>query len=347
MNDGLHAEILWRVEGAAGVIVLNRPAALNALTLNMVRQIDVALDAFERSPQVTRVVVRGAGEKAFCAGGDIRLLYEQGKAGDHAAQLAFWREEYILNMRIKHFSKPIISLINGIVMGGGVGVSQHGTFRVASESYVFAMPEVGIGFFPDVGATFFLPRLPDGFGMMLALTGARVKVADAVAFGLVDAHVPLEKFDALEASLAAGEDVATAVGAFSVPVQPGPYYEHRAQIAQWFAPGSPVGVMARLKLSGSDLATRLLAEMSTKSALSIAIAGEQMRRGAALDFDEAMRIEYRVVSRICKSQDFYEGVRTVLIEKGATPHWEFAEVGLVPEARIAAMFAPLPSGELG
>ncbi len=347
MGDGLDAEILWHVVGAAGVVVLNRPAALNALTLNMVRQINVALDAFERLPQITRVVVCGAGEKAFCAGGDIRLLYEQGIVGDHAAQLAFWREEYTLNMRIKHFSKPIISLLNGIVMGGGVGVSQHGTYRVASENYVFAMPEVGIGFFPDVGATFFLPRLPDRFGIMLALTGARVKAADAVAFGLVDAHVPQAKFGAFEACLATGVDVADAVGAFMVPVQPGPYYEHRNEIAEWFAPGPPLVVMARLKLSGSRLAARLLAEMTTKSAFSIAIASEQMRRGVSLDFDEAMRIEYRVVSRICKTQDFYEGVRTVLIEKGAAPRWEFAEVSLVPEARIAGMFAPLPSGELG
>ena len=347
MSDELEAEILWRIEGAAGVIVLNRPAALNALTLNMVRQINVALDAFERLPQVTRVIVRGAGEKAFCAGGDIRLLYEQGKAGNHAAQLAFWREEYLLNMRIKHFAKPIISLINGIVMGGGVGVSQHGTFRVASESYVFAMPEVGIGFFPDVGATYFLPRLPDRFGVMLALTGTRVKVADAVAFGLVDAHVPSAKFDALEASLAAGVDVAGAVNAFSVPVQPGPYYEHRAEIAKWFAPEAPLAVMEHLKLSGSTLGLKLLSDMEAKSAFSVAIAGEQMRRGVLLEFDEAMRLEYRIVSRICTTQDFYEGVRAVLIEKGAVPKWEYANIRQVPEARIAGMFAPLPSGELG
>ena len=153
-------EAICQRRGAAGHILLNRPQALNALTLGMVRAIAAALDDWARDPAVRCVVVEGAGGKAFCAGGDIRLLYDQGQAGDHAAQRQFWREEYILNQRIKRYAKPYVALVDGIDMGGGVGVSMHGSHRVAGDKFLFAMPEVGIGFFPDVGATYFLPRLP-------------------------------------------------------------------------------------------------------------------------------------------------------------------------------------------
>ena len=179
-------EVLVEKRGCAGFLTLNRPKALNALNLGMVRAIAAALDEWERDPAVTRVVVTGAGGRAFCAGGDIRLLYEQGRAGDHAAQLAFWREEYQLNRRIKRYSKPYIALVDGIVMGGGVGVSAHGAHLVAGEGFTFAMPEVGIGFFPDVGATYLLPRLPHRAGVYLAMTGARAHAGDALALGLAD-----------------------------------------------------------------------------------------------------------------------------------------------------------------
>ena len=159
MDAASQGEALVDRRGSAGVIVLNRPQALNALTLAMVRRIAAALDAWENDPGVTRIVIRGAGEKAFCAGGDIRWLYDLGRAGDHARQLTFWREEYQLNARIRSYPKPIVALIDGIVMGGGVGVSINASHRVASERFAFAMPEVGIGLFPDVGGTYFLPRL--------------------------------------------------------------------------------------------------------------------------------------------------------------------------------------------
>ncbi|MFJ5370546.1 enoyl-CoA hydratase/isomerase family protein, partial [Bosea sp. CER48] len=163
-------EIICEIRGAAGVVVLNRPKALNALSLGMVRELARALDAWENDPQVTRVVVISTSEKAFSAGGDIRWLHDCGKAGRHEEMLAFWGEEYILNHRIKTYPKPYVALIDGIVMGGGVGISLHGSHRIAGDRYLFAMPEVGIGFFPDVGATYALPRLADGFGRFLALT---------------------------------------------------------------------------------------------------------------------------------------------------------------------------------
>ena len=195
------AEALIERRGGAGVIVLNRPRALNALTLTMVRLIAGALDDWERDPGVTRVVLRGAGEKAFCAGGDIRHLYELGRAGDHEAQLTFWREEYQLNERIRTYPKPVVALIDGIVMGGGVGVSINAAHRVAGERFVFAMPEVGIGFFPDVGGTYFLPRLARRAGVYFALTGLRANAGDALAFGLVQTFVPSARFGDLAAAL--------------------------------------------------------------------------------------------------------------------------------------------------
>ncbi|MBA4270571.1 MAG: 3-hydroxyisobutyryl-CoA hydrolase, partial [Methylobacterium sp.] len=170
-------EILCEVRGAAGMVVLDRPKALNALTLPMVRELARALDAWEKDPAVERVVVTSTSEKAFCAGGDIRTLHDLGKAGRHDEMLAFWGEEYILNARIKSYPKPYVALIDGIVMGGGVGISLHGSHRIAGDRYLFAMPEVGIGFFPDVGATHALPRLAGAAGIYLALTGDRVGAA--------------------------------------------------------------------------------------------------------------------------------------------------------------------------
>ena len=204
MSDAVPPEPETLVErrGRAGWITLNRPRALNALTLGMVREISAALDAFERDANVEFVVVTGAGERAFCAGGDVRWLNERGRAGDHAAQLAFWGEEYILNRRIKRYRKPYVALIDGIVMGGGVGVSLHGTYRVVGERTVFAMPEVGIGLFPDVGGTYLLPRVPGHFGAFLALTGLQAKAGDLVALGLATQFTPSAEMSKLAEALA-------------------------------------------------------------------------------------------------------------------------------------------------
>ena len=190
-------EIICERRGAAGLVTLNRPQALNAITHGMVRELARALDVWSEDPAVTRVVVRAAGERAFSAGGDIRALYEAGRAGRHDEALAFWRDEYRLDMRIEGYPKPYVSLIDGIVMGGGVGISLHGSHRVAGERYRFAMPEVGIGFFPDVGATYALPRLPGEAGLYLALTGARVGPDDAGHLGLATHVVPSAAFAGL------------------------------------------------------------------------------------------------------------------------------------------------------
>src|SRR6186713_1145081 len=210
-------EILFERRGAAGVITLNRPKALNAVTHGMVRELRAELDRWANDPAITRVVIMAAGERAFSAGGDIRALYDLGKAGRIDDVLQFWRDEYPLSLAIKNYRKPYVALIDGIAMGGGVGVSVHGSHRVAGDRFTFAMPEVSIGFFPDVGGTWFLPRLPGQLGTWCALTGERLKSADAVTAGVATHRVASARFPELAQVLCGNTDVDAAIGAFAEP----------------------------------------------------------------------------------------------------------------------------------
>ncbi|MXQ11011.1 enoyl-CoA hydratase/isomerase family protein [Microvirga makkahensis] len=343
------AEVICEKQGAAGVITLNRPRALNALTLAMVREMRRALDGWARDPQVTRIIVEGAGEKAFCAGGDIRRLTELLQAGKRDEALAFWREEYQLNILIKRYAKPYVSLIDGIVMGGGVGVSLHGSHRVAGERYLFAMPEVGIGFFPDVGATYALPRLPGQAGMYLALTGERVKWADALALGLATHAVASAGMVPLRQALIEGAPVEEALAQASVDPGPAPLSAERSVIDSCFAAENVPAVLRHLDEAagkGSEFAGRTAAGMRKKSPTSMSIAFEQVRRGASLDFEEAMRTEFRIVSRIGDGKDFFEGVRAVLIDKDNQPRWEPATLEAVTREAVDRYFADLGPHEL-
>ena len=342
-------DVVCEKQGEAGLITLNRPKALNALNLAMVREMRRALDAWEQDPSVTRVIIQGAGEKAFCAGGDIRQLTEDLKAGRREEALAFWREEYQLNIRIKRYPKPYISLIDGIVMGGGVGVSLHGSHRVAGERYLFAMPEVGIGFFPDVGATYALPRLPGQTGMYLALTGERVKRADAVMLGLATHSVASESIPGLREALIAGEPVEEALSRAAADPGPAPLGAHRGVIDACFSGESVAAILQRLDKAaeqGSDFAAKTAAGMRAKSPTSMNLAFEQVRRGAALDFEDAMRVEFRIVSRIGDGHDFYEGVRAVIIDKDNQPRWQPASLEELDPVVIERHFASLGEREL-
>ncbi|HLW93248.1 MAG TPA: enoyl-CoA hydratase/isomerase family protein [Roseiarcus sp.] len=342
-------EIIAERRGCAGFITLNRPKALNALTLGMVREISAALDEFEKDDRVARVIVAGAGERAFCAGGDIKLLYEQGRAGDHAAQLAFWREEYILNRRIKRYAKPYIVLLDGIVMGGGVGLSAHGAHVVIGGRYVFAMPEVGIGFFPDVGATYALPRLPHRVGRYFALTGERAGPGDALAFGLADVFVDSARMGELGEALEGKETIEAILASFRAPPPPTGLLGEAALIARCFA-GETIGdclaALAKAAEEGSALAKAARAAMLAKSPTSEAIALRQLQVGASLSFEEAMKIEFRIVSRICRGVDFYEGVRAVIVDKDNKPRWRPAAHDQVTAESVNAYFAPLGVDEL-
>jgi enoyl-CoA hydratase len=342
-------EVLCEKQGEAGLITLNRPKALNALNLTMVREMRRALDAWAQDPAVTRIVVQGAGEKAFCAGGDIRQLTEDLRAGKRDEALAFWREEYQLNVAIKRYPKPYVSLIDGICMGGGVGLSLHGTVRVAGDRYLFAMPEVGIGFFPDVGGTYALPRLPGQTGMYLALTGERVRRADAMMLGLATHAVASGNIDGLREALIAGDPVEVALSRVAIDPDQAPLEAERDLIDACFSADSVIDILARLDRAageGSDFAAKTAAGMRTKSPTSMNLAFEQVRRGAAMDFEEAMKTEFRIVSRIGDGHDFHEGVRAVLIDKDNQPRWQPASLEEVDRAVIDHHFASLGEREL-
>jgi enoyl-CoA hydratase len=342
-------EVLVERRGCAGFLTLNRPKALNALNVGMVRAIAATLDDWERDPAVTRVVVAGTGGRAFCAGGDIRLLYEQGNAGDHRAQLAFWREEYQLNRRIKRYPKPYIALVDGIVMGGGVGVSAHGAHCIAGEGFTFAMPEVGIGFFPDVGATYLLSRLANRTGLYMAITGARAGAADALALGLAQTMVASAEIAALGAALEESAPIEVILSRFALPAPASPLAAQTGLIEACFAGDSPAGIITALgeaARAGSDFAHAAEEAMRAKSPTSQAIVYRQMTQGAALTFEEAMTMEFRIVSRICRGHDFYEGVRAVIVDKDNRPQWRPAAPQDVSTEAIDAYFAPLGADDL-
>jgi enoyl-CoA hydratase len=339
------AEALVERRGRAGVIVLNRPKALNALTLTMVRLIAGALDEWEGDGAVDRIVLLGAGERAFCAGGDIRRLYDLGRAGDHDSQLTFWREEYQLDRRIKTYPKPIVALVDGIVMGGGVGIAMHAAHAVAGERFAFAMPEVGIGFFPDVGAAWILPRLPFHVGVYFALAGLRASAGDALALGLAETFVPSADFPALAQALESEDSVKAALARFAAP-PPGSTLTGEAEaIEACFSGPDRAAILEALReaeMQGSAFAAPARAAMMEKSPTSQAIALKQMALGATIDFGEALRMDYRIVSRICRGHDFYEGVRAVIVDKDNRPSWAPPP----SQAEVDAYFAPLGAAEL-
>ncbi len=340
-----HAEALVERRGRAGVLVLNRPSALNALTLTMVRLIAAALDEWDRDESVDRVLILGAGERAFCAGGDIRHLYDLGRAGDHQAQLTFWREEYQLDRRIKTYPKPIVALADGITMGGGVGLAMNAAHRVAGERFAFAMPEVGIGFFPDVGATWFLPRLKHCAGVYFALTGLRAGAGDALALGLAETFVASAAFAALAQALEGDEPVKATLARFAARPPRSALIGEAEDIEACFSRpdrGEILDALCQAETRGRSFAAPARAAMLQKSPTSQAIALRQMALGRAIDFDQALRMDYRVVSRICRGHDFYEGVRAVIVDKDNSPKWSPPP----SPAEVDAYFAPLGDDEL-
>ena len=341
------SDILFERRGVAGIVTLNRPKALNAVTYDMVRALARQLDAWANDAAVTRVIIRAAGERAFSAGGDIRALYELGRAGRQDEMLTFWRDEYPLNTAIKRYPKPYVALIDGIVMGGGVGVSIHGSHRVAGDRFSFAMPEVGIGFFPDVGATWFLPRMPGELGTWCGLTGDRVKTADALAAGIATHHVRSERFADLTDALCGDVPVDAVLAAFAEPLGQGT--AHHAAIDRLFAGARVEDILARLDAeTGADAewAAATAATIRTKSPLSLKLALAQVRRGRHWSFEDCMRAEFRIVSRIVQGHDFYEGVRAVIVDKDNAPRWNPAALADVTDADVERYFAPLGANEL-
>src|SRR5499427_525645 len=334
------SDILLNRRGTAGIVTLNRPAALNAVTHAMVRALREALERWRHDGAVSRVIVTAAGGRAFSAGGDLRAIYEAGRAGRQEQSIGFWRDEYSLNAAIRHYPKPYVALTDGIVMGGGVGVSVHGSHRVAGDRYLFAMPEVGIGFFPDVGATWFLPRLAGELGTFCALTGERLRADDAVASGVATHRVRSARFAELLDGLCGTVPVDALLAAFAVPAVEGPVGRMRGDIDRHFAADTVEGILASLD-RGDESAHVLAATIRAKAPLSLKIALAQMQRGRAWSFDECMRAEFRIVSRIVEGEYFYEGVRAVIVDKDNAPRWRPATFAEATVAAVERHFAPL------
>jgi enoyl-CoA hydratase len=355
-------EILLGREGGLATLVINRPKALNALTLDNYRRFDPALRAWEADPSVHAVVVRGAGDRAFCAGGDVRAVYEAGRgiSGDPDLTAVFFHEEYELVRRIHRFAKPYIAIIDGITMGGGAGISVNGAYRIATERTLFAMPETGIGLFPDVGATRFLNRCPGYVGRYLGLTGARLNAEDALYCGFATHAVSCERLEALleelrRASWHTGFEHSLAevyLGRFALKLGPAPLAALQPAIDRCFAGDSVEAILDALAAEAAGggahagWADETRASLLTKSPTSLKITLRQLAIGRNYDLEAALTLEYRLTQHVMAAHDFYEGVRAMLIDRDQTPHWHPANLAEVSESAVGGYFTPIGDREL-
>ncbi|KQW71631.1 enoyl-CoA hydratase [Phenylobacterium sp. Root77] len=339
-------EVLIRIEGDVGRITLNRPKALHALTTAMCTAMSEALLAWRHDPAVKLVLLDHAGERGFCAGGDIRMLAESG-AGDGREAREFFFIEYRLNHLLFEYAKPVVVIMDGVTMGGGVGLAMPAGYRVATERTTFAMPETGIGLFPDVGGGWFLPRMPSHIGTWLALTGGRIKAADCELVGVATDFVESDKIEALKAAIVA--DPAAIDGLlteFEGDAGRPPLAAHQDEIDRIFGADTLEEILTRLKAAGTEWADEQLKVMGTKSPQTMKVALRQLRLGRKMEsFAENMTMEYRIGARVVQRHDFIEGVRAVIVDKDNAPRWNPAEAEGVTEAMLDEIFAPLPSAE--
>src|SRR6267378_7043879 len=345
-------DLIARREGSAGIIRLNRPKAINAVTLEMFRDIDKALDQFEADPAVAVIVLEGAGERGLCAGGDIRALYDSSKVRGDLGKI-LWREEYILNARIAKFPKPYVAFMDGIVMGGGVGLSAHSSHRVVTERTKLAMPEGGLGFFPDVGGTWLLSRSPGEVGTYFGLTGQTMNGPDAVYARFADAVVPSSKLAALREALVnlrAGEssaDVKAAIDHFATGETSGPVAALRPRIDPWFAHDRMQDIVAALQRDGSELSQSTLKTLNEKSPRGMVVALKLLRLArASSSLEQCLVREYRAALEVFASDDFREGVRAAVIDKDRNPRWSPPRIEDVTPELVAPYFAEIGADEL-
>jgi enoyl-CoA hydratase len=333
-------EVLIRVEGGLGRITLNRPKAINALTHDMVRAIDAALVGWAANGKVRAVLLDGAGARGLCAGGDIRAIYSDAKAGG-TASLGFWADEYRMNARIGRYPKPYVAFMDGIVMGGGVGVSAHGSIRIVTERTRLAMPEVGIGLVPDVGGTYLYSRAPGELGTYLALTAASISAADAIHCGLADYYVTADKLPAVLADLVRGVQPQRAVAARAT--QPGP--SALAAQAGWidacFTGDSVADILRRLAETNNEDAIAAAKEIRQKSPTALTITLAALRQARRMpDLEAALEMEYRISARCLRDHDLAEGIRAQIIDKDRAPKWSPADLADVDEDSVYGRFAP-------
>ena len=333
-----HGDLIVARDKFAGVIRLNRPKAINALTLEMTRGIVAALDDFETNDAATLVLLEGAGERGLCAGGDIRGLYDSAKVQGDLGPV-FWREEYILNARIAAYDKPYVAYMDGIVMGGGVGLAAHGRHRVVNEKTKLAMPEVGIGFFPDVGGTWLLSRAPGEIGTYFGLTGQTMNGADAIAAGFADVFIASKDWPAARAALTdlnictADNDVGATLEQFSSPAGDAPVAAQREAIDRLFAFDTMQDIFNALENDTSDFARATRDALKTKSPTSMVVTLMLLRQArASASLEECLQREYVAALQVFVSDDFLEGVRAAVIDKDRNPKWRPTDLaGVTPE----------------
>ncbi len=344
---GSEDQVLLHTAGRAAHITLNRPRAINALNHAMVRRIDEGLTAWEHDPAVETVVVTGAGERGLCAGGDIRAVHDDARDGDGTASAAFWRDEYHLNARIAHYSKPYVAVMDGIVMGGGVGISAHGSVRVVTERSRIAMPETGIGFVPDVGGTHLLARAPGELGTHLALTGAAVGAGDALLCGLADHHVPSAALPDLVDDLAE-LPVREALERHVRPTPEGELAGQREWIDSCFAAGTVEEIVERLHAHGDPAAKETAEMLLARSPTALKVTLAAVRRARRLgSLERVLAQEYRVSCAALVTPDLVEGIRAQVIDKDRTPRWSPDTLAEVTDADVERFFEPLGERELG
>jgi enoyl-CoA hydratase len=349
---GPEPDVIARREGSVGVIRLNRPKTINAMTLEMSLAIDAALDRFEADPAVALVLLEGAGERGLCAGGDIRGLYESSKAGGDLGKM-FWRQEYVMNARIAKFPKPYVAFMDGLVMGGGVGLSAHGRHRIVTEKTKLAMPEVGLGFFPEVGGTWLLSRSPGELGAYFGLTGQTMNGPDAIHARLADAVVPSDKLPALREVLtkvrlaATSQEIKTLIDGLATGETAGPVAALQPSIDVWFAHDRMEDIVAALQRDNSELAQATLKTLVEKSPRGMVVALKLLRLArVSSSLEECLVREYRAALEVFASDDFREGVRAAVIDKDRNPRWSPVRLEDVTPEMVAPYFAYIGADEL-
>ncbi|MFD7788852.1 enoyl-CoA hydratase/isomerase family protein [Streptomyces nojiriensis] len=332
--------VLFHTDGRTGVVTLNRPRAINALTHPMVIRIDETLAAWAADPAVQQVLIRGAGERGLCAGGDIRAIHDDAKAGN-TASAGFWRDEYRLNARIARYPKPYVALMDGITMGGGVGVAAHGSVRIVTERSRVAMPETGIGFVPDVGGTYLLGRAPGELGTHLALTGTAVGAADALLCGLADHFVPADRLPELTAALA-DAPAHEVLPRYAATPGPGELADRRGWIDHCYAAATVEEIVERLLGQGEPAAKQAAATILAKSPTALKVTLAALRRAARLGpLERVLAQEFRVSCNGLTAPDLVEGIRAQVVDKDRDPRWSPATLAEVTAADVERFFAPL------
>lgn len=334
-------------DGKAGHIRLNRPKALNALNQDMITAIRQALDLWIDDKNITCVVIDGEGEKAFCAGGDIRFMYDTGR-DDPAPGQRFWRDEYCVNLLISKYPKPIVSLMDGITMGGGVGLAGHASHRVVTERAMIAMPEAAIGFLPDVGGTYLLANAPGKAGLYLGTTSTRMNAADAIYAGFADSFVPSDRLNELYERLATEEHPDEAIASLKSDAGQGNLEGHQPEIDKIFSDKTMLGCVKnaeRRSADSNEWAIKTAAALRHNSPFSLAATFRALEAAAKLDLEGCLKMEYRFSHRVLSHDDYYEGVRAVIVDKDRNPKWSPARLEDVDDAEVEAMFADLGEDE--